>query len=50
MKLKRQEVESKAEELEDLMRSHRGRLLSVLGVRGAHPDCEVLAFEAILPV
>jgi hypothetical protein len=35
VKLKRQEVEAKEEELEDLLRSHRTRLLSVLGANGA---------------
>jgi hypothetical protein len=35
VKLKRQEVEAKEEELEDLLRSHRTRLLSVLGCAGA---------------
>lgn len=45
VKLKRQEVESKAEELEDLMRSHRGRLLSVLGVRELPQDAQQLRIE-----
>lgn len=36
VKLKRQEAESKKEELDDLLRSHKGRLLSVVGERGAY--------------